>query len=151
MKKSFYAFLTTCLFAAISQAAINYDGCYQLYMPGSMYPAFCLDGTQEEGINGAGVRLVIFDTNTDLISACAVSSSLGGSVNSLEFILGNKTELILSEVEVVKSRLEGIATFGKTNLKFIQIDVSKSRRLLSKFYAEPKCEQVNIGEIVKLR
>ncbi len=151
MKIAFLALLLSGFFAATSQAAINYDGCYQLYMPSTMYPVFCLDGTNEEGINGAGVRLVIFHTNTNMISACAISSSLGGSANSLEFMLGSRKEMILSEVKLVNSRVEGFATFGKTKLNFMKLDQSTSQRLLSNFYAEPKCKNVNMGEIVKLR
>lgn len=150
MKAIFCSLLMCCLLPAASFASNNYDGCYQLYMPGSMYPSFCLEGTLEEGISGSGVRLVIFDTNTVLISACAVSSSLEGSGNSLEFILGNKKELIMSDVKLIQSRLEGTATFGKTSLKFIQISESESKRLLSIFYSEAKCQQLNNGEIVKL-
>lgn len=147
--KVLFTVLALCLFTAISQAAVNYDGCYQLYLPGSMYPSFCLDGTQEEGISGSGTRLVIFDTNSDAISACAVSSSLFMSTNSLEFILGKTKELILSDVELLQSRLEGTATFGKTILKFIQINESLSKRLLSKIYSETKCQRLTVGEIAR--
>lgn len=151
MRRIFAALTLSCLFATTSQAAVNYDGCYQLYMPGSMYPSFCLDGTQEEGIGGAGARLVIFDTNSDSISACAVSSSLGGPVNTLEFILGDRKELTMSDVKLVQSRLEGTATFGKTSLRFIQINTALSIRLLSKLFAEPKCKLLKAGEIIELR
>lgn len=151
MKLTFFRLLLFCFFSTKSFAAVNYDGCYQLFMPSATAPSFCLDGTNEEGIGGAGARLVIFRTNTDLITACAVSSALGVSENSFEFILNNKRELVLSEVKLNRFRLEGIATFGKTKLQFIQIDASTSKRLLSKFYDEPKCWNLNPGEIVKLR
>jgi hypothetical protein len=149
MKKYLLVLLASFSFAAVSNAESNYDGCYQLYLPGSMYPSFCLDGSQEVGINGSGVRLVIFDTNTDSISACALSSSVGGSENSFEFLLGNQKEFILSDVKLVQSRFEGTATFGKTNLNFIKLSDSVSKRLLAKFYAETKCQQINPGQIVK--
>jgi hypothetical protein len=150
MKKFFCIFIISYLFAAVCNAAINFNGCYQLYVPGSMYPSFCIDGTQEEGINGSGVRLVVFESNTDLIIGCALSSALSVSGDSLEFIVGNRKELIMSEVKPIQSRLEGTATFGKTSLKFIQIEESLSKRLLSKFYFEPKCVNLNIGEFIKL-
>ncbi len=150
-KAVFTMLLSFFFFAPISHAAFNFDGCYQLYKPSVMFPAFCLDGTTEEGINGAGVRLVIFQTNTDIISAWAVSTALGGLDNSLEFILDSNRVLVLSQVKMIGSRLEGTATFGKTDLRFLQLDHSTSQRLLSKFYAEPKCKTANPGEIVKLK
>lgn len=151
MKLTFFQLLLFCFFSTKSLAAVNYDGCYLLFMPSATAPSFCLDGTNEEGISGAGARLVIFRTNTDLITACAVSSALGASEDSFEFILNNKKELVLSEVKLNRSRLEGIATFGKTKLQFIEMDSTTSKRLLSKFYNEPKCWNLNPGEIVKLR
>lgn len=144
-------FIAVLLFSASkSYGAIDWDGCYQLYLPGSMHPAVCIDGTNEEGINGAGVRLVIFRTNTDVISACGLSSSLQGTQNSLEFMTGSTPQMILKNVEAVASRLEGDATFGKTNLKFLKIDAHTTKRLLNKFYSEQKCRNLNMGSIVKL-
>lgn len=142
------------IFLAVSSqamAGINWDQCYQLYMPGAMYPMVCLEGTNEEAINGAGVRMVIFHTNTNLISACALSSSLAGTGSSLEFMLGEKKEMILSNVVQKGADLLGDATFGRTTLKFMTVNASHRAARLAVFHAEPKCRSLGMGNIVKLR
>lgn len=152
MKSIFLTLALSTLFTANAQATPDWDGCYQLYMPSTtMYPVVCLDGTNEESINGAGVRMVIFHTNTNMISACAVSSALRGSNNSLEFILGSNKEMILSNVQNHNGRFEGKALFGKSQLNFIQVDQANTKRLLQKFYSEPKCKNVRIGSMIRLR
>jgi hypothetical protein len=133
-----------------AHAAFDFDGCFQLYRPNVMYPAFCLDGTKEEGINGAGARLVIFGTNTDRIIACGKSSALGGGADSLEFIQNGKKELILKNVKLENGRLVGDAVLGKTELNFIQVK-EESKRLLGKFYDDKRCEDLEIGELRNLR
>lgn len=134
-----------------AQAAFNFDGCFQLVTRGAMYPAFCLSGTNEEGINGAGVRLVIFGTNTDRVIACGLSSSLGGSEDSLEYIQNDVKELVLSEVKESGGRLQGKATLGRTVLDFFQINQDDSSRLMQKFYDDKRCEGLAIGELRNLR
>ncbi|GEM_PF-4533504 len=152
MKNTMFAkIIFFALIAVKSYGAVDWDGCYQLYMPGSMFPAVCLEGTKEEGINGAGVRLVIFGTNTDRIAACGVSSSLGGSANSLEFIVGSTKQMVLSNVRSVGLGLEGDANFGKTNLKFMKIDSKTATRLLTKFHSEPKCRGLSTGTLVTMK
>ncbi len=146
MKTALFAFVLA-LVAIESRASIDWDGCYQLYLPNAMYPAFCLKGTNEEGIGGASARIVFFGTNTDKISGCGLSSSLNSYTNSFEFIANASKQLILSEAEFVNSSLEGNATVGRTKLKFFKLDFRTSKRLLAKFYAEPRCQNLSSGEI----
>lgn len=151
MKKTIQTILIICLFSAQSYA-INFDGCYKLSIPdGTVFTRFCLDGTQEEGINGMGARLVVFKRDSDLVNTCAVSSSLKTSVKSLEFIVGEKTEVKLNDVQVVHSQLNGIASFGLAPLMFSQLDDESSKHLISKFYAESRCKNVRAGELIKLK
>lgn len=133
-------------------AITDFDGCYQMYLPSVMYPAFCLDGTNEEGINGAGARLVVFGTNTDTVIACAKSSALGGDAGTFEFQLNGKAELILTGLKLTESgRPEGDVTLGKTKLKFLKVLAPESDRLLKKFYADKRCENLNVGELRNLK
>lgn len=132
--------------------SIEWDACYQLYMPNSMYPSLCLSGTMEEGIGGAGVRLAIFHVNAmDIIEACAVSSALAGSPDSLEFIVNGRKEVILKNVKKVGNRLEGDAVFGKKALKFISLDAETYRKQMNRFHAEPKCRDLAPGSLVIVR
>lgn len=127
------------------------DGCYQMYLPGAMYPAFCLQGMAEEGIGGAGARLVIFSTNTSNISACLKSSSLSGTANSLEFIVGKKKEMVLSNIKSMGLTIEGDATFGKTTLKFMKLGKQSEQQLLTVFYAQRECQNLETGSFVVLK
>ena len=136
--------------SAPANAAFDFDGCFQLYRPNVMYPAFCLDGTNEEGINGAGARLVVFGTNTDRIIACGKSSELRGGADSFEFVQKGKAELILKNVKQERF-LEGDAVLGKTELKFLKIDAQTTQRLLAKFYDDKRCEGLEVGELRNLR
>lgn len=136
---------------APAQASFQFDGCYQMYLPNVMYPAFCLSGTSEEGIGGSGARLVIFSTNSDQILACGKSSSLDFSSNSLQFIQNGTAELVLKNLKTENLRLEGDVVLGRTNLKFIQISPSESQHLMDKFYNEDRCQNLKVGELKKLK
>lgn len=105
-----------------SYASHDLDGCYQLYLPDTLFPVFCLQGTIEEGIGGAGVRLGVFKTNTSMLAGCSRSTKFGVEESGSYFYeVNDKKEMILSNVVEERGRLEGEATFGKTTLKFIQI------------------------------
>ncbi len=134
-----------------AQAAFDFDGCFQLYLPNVMYPAICLSGTTEEGINGAGVRLAVFGPNTDQVIACATSSALGGSADSLEFIRNGQPELILKNVKMENGVFEGDALLGRNELRFLKIDPATSMRLMNNFYAEERCQGLALGELKDLR
>jgi len=139
--------IVTVFSAPLAQAAVDFDGCYQMYRPGVMYPALCLDGTKEEGIGGAGARIVIFGTNTENIVACGLSSALSGSGDSLEFIQNGKPELILKNVMVEDGVLEGDAVLGGFEVKFLKINKTKAKRLLGKFHQDKRCQGMAIGEL----
>jgi len=146
MNRIFAAFALV-LTSPVAQASIGFDGCFQLYRPSVMAPAFCLDGTAEEGIGGAGARLVIFGTNSDRIIACASSSAIGGWGDSLTFIQNGRPELILKNVKMEDGILQGDAILGKTELKFLKIDETNSKRLIGKFYQDQRCQGLAPGEL----
>lgn len=150
MKTILLSFAFMSIFAMKSQAAIHFDGCYQLYLPSVMYPVFCLDGTNEEGIGGSGARLVIFHPNSSRVSACGLSTAVRSMTNSFEFYLQDKKEIILSDIASWDNGIEGNATFGSSTLKFIQLSQTTTKHLLSKFYSEGRCEKVQPGSILKL-
>lgn len=147
--------LASVLFSVMFSMNVNassslLDGCYQMYQPGSMHPAFCLQGMAEESLGGAGVRLVAFKTNTSRIAACLKSSSLKGTANSLEFIVGKKKEMILSNIKYLGMTVEGDATFGSTTLKFMKLGKQSEDHLLAVFYEQRKCQNLEIGSFVVL-
>ena len=129
MKKAMFLAMFLFSSVALGQSRLGFDGCYQLYMPSTMYPAFCLQGTAEEGIGGSGVRLVIFRTNTDRIAKCALSSGSGMTRESFTFEMDGRVELELKNVRTISGRNEGDAIFGRTALKFMEINDRDTNRL----------------------
>lgn len=132
--------------------SVNYDGCYQLVTAGAMYPAICLSGTMEEGINGAGVRMAIFHTNTDILSACAKSSRSGIDANTYFFEADGKKQLILSDIEVRDNKpVQGKATIGSTQLSFVFTSQADYERLMAIHSANQMCQSVDIGQVKPIR
>lgn len=163
MKTGLFVSMAFVIFAGAKSFGVEtWDGCYQLYVPGAMYPAFCLDGTNEEGINGSGVRLVVFGTNTDRVIACAKSTTINLVDNSFQYIIGNQVELTLTPSVESKDESKpnaqsngesklGTAVLGKTTLKYARLQSDTAQRLLKKFYSEPRCQNVQDGEILNLK
>lgn len=120
-------------------AALDFDGCFQLYQPNVMYPVFCLEGTTEEGVGGSGTRLVIFGTNTDRVVHCSKSSGTTMTAQTFEYLLNGQKELSLVGVSQNEGRLSGEAIFGRTVLKFIELDAETSQSLLVKASASTAC------------
>jgi hypothetical protein len=58
---------------------------------------------------------------------------------SFVFNINEKAELTLSNVVTNDGLKEGDATIGKTNLKFIEIDQSTTRRLMEIAYSSDNC------------
>lgn len=126
-------------FAPAAHAGLGFDGCYQLFETGSLSPAFCLEGTAEEGINGAGVRLVIFRTNTDRVAHCSKSSASGMTANSFQYELNGQTEMSLEKVKTENGLKQGEAVFGQTRLQFSEIDQATTDRLLRTARKDDAC------------
>lgn len=134
--KTFFILLNlfVCAFAASSASAGGFDGCYTLSSEGALHPTVCLQGTMEELIGGAGVRLAIFRANTSTATHCLFSTGLRMSKTKLEFIIGNKKEMIL-ETEVSTSSnstlKNGKATFGSKVLHFSELHGEPAARFSS--------------------
>lgn len=132
--------------------ARGYDHCYQLYVQGAMYPVICMDGTANDTINGAGALMVVFHTNTDMISACARASALESKADgSFSFIADGSPQFILSNIVLKQGRSLGDALIGRTALKFMTIDKKDQERLMKKALADRKCTDVGIGKIVNFK
>lgn len=117
--------------------SVAFDGCYQLYKPGSLYPAFCLHGTTEEGINGSGVRLAIFDAR-ELIK-CGKSSASAMSSNSFTYKVQGRVELELKNVTVENNKRVGDAIIESTQLKFMEINAFETKILTG--IADKSCQE----------
>lgn len=135
-----------------AEATISWDGCYQLYSTGGLYPTVCLDGSSEEGISGFDSRLAVFVTGTDQLAGCGRSSSLVVTQDSLEFIAGGSSLLVLSEAVVTSGALEGVALIDsrRRRLQFRKLKEDISTRLIPKLYLEPKCRNLGEGKYVNL-
>lgn len=110
----------------------NYDGCYQLLDTGVMYPAICISGTIEEGIDGANARLAIFKTNTDTLLGCIRSTALNMDISKFEFIINGRKELVLSHFS--EDGISGDAMIGKTKLQFVRLSEITAQPLLDSAY-----------------
>jgi hypothetical protein len=129
--------LTTAIMTIASTAAfaesgrLGFDGCYVMYQPSVMYPAFCLQGTAEEGIAGSNVRLAIFGTNTDKVISCLRSDASAMTEDSYTFIVQGRKEMILKNVVINQDRKQGDVVLGRTELKFLELDNETTDRLMS--------------------
>lgn len=128
---------------------VNFDGCYQMLVPGAMYPAFCLFGTTEEGINGSGVRMVVFGTNTNRVIACLKSSASGISNNEFFFEAENAKQLILKNISTDGSKkpVQGDVLMGRTALNFVYLSPDTSANLVTAYQAHRECQNVEIGQV----
>ncbi|OFZ81200.1 MAG: hypothetical protein A3K03_09195 [Bdellovibrionales bacterium RIFOXYD1_FULL_44_7] len=134
MKKIYSLLALTFVFATISTQAAprpGFDGCYQLHgQEDIMYPAFCLQGTTDEGTNGSGVRLAIFGPNTDRLTQCLVSTSSSMTETSFVFELNGKAEMIMKNIQIINGRKVGDALIAKAKLKFIEINSHDTNHLM---------------------
>jgi len=120
---------------ATQASAESFDGCYLLYQPNVVYPTICLQGTLEEGIGGAGVRLTVFATNTATVKACVKSTSLVMTPEELRFQVNGKDELILKNLDKSEGILKGDAIIGSSTFKFGKLD-EKAESYLTKIASE---------------
>jgi len=118
----------------------SWDGCYLLYATGSMYPVICLDGTEEEGIGGAGVRLVAFRTNTDRVAdnGCMKSTASAMTLTSFTFSKNGITEVVLTTKKVSGQKKSGEARIGRTNLFFEQLPEKETKHFIDQMYKQCK-------------
>ncbi len=123
-------------------ADLGFDGCFQLYQTSAMFPIFCLEGTAEEGIGGSGVRLVIFETNSDQVSHCSRSSGSAMTSSHFEFELNAMKEFSLDVLKTQNGRKSGSAVFGHTQLSFAQIDKLTSDQLMAAARSTATCIDV---------
>lgn len=127
---------------------LNMDGCYQLVVSGALYPAFCLFGTTEEGINGSGVRMVIFHTNSSKVIACANSSRSGVEDNQFYYEADGQRQLVLSNINVKdKTPIQGDAQLGNTKLNFVYLSSHHSQSLIDSYQKHDDCRNVGFGEL----
>jgi len=117
--------------ASVSQAqSFGFDGCYQLYRPNTMYPAIFLSRTAEEGINGSGVRLTIFGTNTKEVIYCGRSSASSMTADTFRYFMDDIEELRLTITEKEAEVVAGKAKLGKSVFDFMKLDEEWANGLL---------------------
>jgi hypothetical protein len=82
MKKSNLFVSALALLSSVGAFAANGgDGCFQMYRPNELFPAICVSGTLEEGINGSGVRVALVDNVGQVVWCGHTTSSVMGSAN----------------------------------------------------------------------
>jgi len=138
--------------ATPAQAIINADGCYQTYLPGSMYPAVCVTGSNEEAAIPTAI-VAIFGTNTDNVIWCARVNSIKvhgfeEDTNHIEFGFDESTGMKSIEINgsMVDGREEGKFLFSEidssSDLKYLRIDSATTRRLLREMSASELCSNL---------
>ena len=114
---------------------LGFDGCYSLYKEGDAgdqdeYPAICLQGTEEEGINGAGVLLATINIESDQVIKCFKSSASGMTRDSFTYEFDGQVQLELKNVKL-KNRIKvGDAIFDASQLKFTELNKSDSSKFI---------------------
>jgi hypothetical protein len=114
---------------------LGFDGCYHLVKEGDAgdqdeYPAICLQGTAEEGINGAGVLLATIDIESDQVIKCFKSSASGMTRDSFTYESNGQVQLELKNVKLKNRIRVGDAIFGGSQLKFTELNSSDSRKFI---------------------
>lgn len=126
--------------AAPALAGPGFDGCYQLVIPQQTYPVFCLEGTTEEGINGAGVRLAIFGNGSENVRFCTKSVSAAMTAQSFSLVSDNKTQLSLENVVTIEGLKKGDAVIGAYHLRFEELNAERMARSLALMNASAECK-----------
>lgn len=134
--------LCSIFFSSLS-FAVGSDGCFQMYTVGAMYPVFCLDGSNEEGIGGAGARLSFFKTNLDVPSDCFITSRLTTDLSgkNIDIDVNGKREMEIHFNGKNEHNLrQGTVQLGKTELKFVEINSTHTSRFLKNLYSTQLCK-----------
>ncbi len=113
-----------------------------------MYPTYCIWGTKEEGINGAGVRVAIFGTNSNRIIACLSSSASGIRDDQFYIEAEGAIQLAMKDIEKLPgfNRFQGKVLFGKKELLFIHLE-KNIEALLDAWEKDTQCKNLQIGEL----
>ena len=119
--------LTAGITFAAPPVEFDYDGCFQLYSESATFPAFCLSGTTEEGIGGAGARLILFNPSSGDVIACILSSGLNVTENAFEFqVKGSAENGIILQGGIMSGR----AKLGKTELSYSLLNRLDTEKLI---------------------
>lgn len=114
----------------VSAFAVEFDGCYSLYQPGSLGPVICLEGTTEEGIGGAGARIYVFVPGTSNLSQCLTSSGLSMRGSEIVVQVRGKNALVMN----LKGSSQNTAIISGKNFSVSRVGASDTTRLLNEGY-----------------
>lgn len=160
-----YAFaLVIFLFASVSYA--NSDGCFHMYTveqnggDGGDNGVICVSGSNEEGIDGAGARVVLVDTVGEVYWCAKTTKSsvdeLVPHTNKITFHFDKKTGMRWIRFNGVMDgdgKQSGTVTFsefdkGSTFIRFYSfgyLDVTKTLKdRVSEFFASQKCKDAGV-------
>jgi hypothetical protein len=138
--------------SASAYSIVDADGCYQTFVPGSMYPAVCVSGSNEEG-RIPTANIAIFGTNTDSVVWCGratsiVRHSFAKNSNSVEFGFHRSTGMNSIKINGVKSRTseEGKFVFNEVaesvDLQYFRLDDKTAKRLLNEMRNSEECSSL---------
>jgi len=146
-------FITALIFLAVSSSAyavIDADGCYVTYLPGSMYPAVCITGSNEEGAIPTA-KVAIFGTNTDTVVWCGRAISIArhsfeANSNHIEFGFDQTTgmnSILINGTKSSDENEQGELTFYEVpmsvELQYLRLDQETTARLLIEMIDSDKC------------
>ena len=125
----------------------SWDGCYQSMESGMRFLSFCIWGDSARS-NGSGVKLIVFNPDSNQIRACA-SSSDSGSENGGDFYLEVKgSRLLVLRNVIIENE---VASFGdvqleKNYLKFFHMSESGVQVRQSAYSKSAECLTLKAGE-----
>lgn len=126
--------------------AVNPDGCFQLYVPGSLAPVLCVSGASEEGIGGMGIRVALVGPNSLQVHTCehttGVQLDFLSPFNRTELYFdGNSTIVFDGAVDPSSNLEEGTVKIGAAKRNYLRLSDSQSAPILQAISDSGKCQQ----------
>lgn len=134
--------------AALSSTshAINPDGCFQMYLPGSMYPVICVEGSAEGASSGDGIKVSTVGPNSLTVRSCSKASSmdLEGELTQ------NKSTFWFQSGDFVRfngalnpktKQEEGTVSMGNSTFNYFRLQNQETEMVLDAVMKSGKCTQ----------
>ena len=130
------------LFSAQSWA-VSIDGCYQMYTRGGgVYPSFCIKGSAEEGIAGAGTQVAIMGPNSNNVIWCAKTIKVeAGEAGEMVLKFNEKIDSIKLGVLSEKNEGQVVISEGSKGQPLDYMKISKDASgPLADVFESPLCQ-----------
>jgi hypothetical protein len=145
--------LIALVFATQASAIVDADGCYQSYLPNSMFPAVCISGSNEEAAIPTA-RIAIFHTNTDNVIWCERATTIeilnfDAQVNHIKFGFNPESGMQAIELNGLvdqEGKESGDINFFEVSetveLKYLRLGSDHTSHLLEEMVLSEKCQNL---------